>query len=318
MFVRLAASGDMAQVAESARALDDVGVDGVMVGDHVGAGRDPLTLLAAVGAVSSRLRLGTMVANISLVHPALMIRRFAELATLFGGDRVVAGLGAGWAPGEFAALGGTMPSHEVRHQRLEETLRLARLLFTDGTATFLGSQVTAVGLPLAPVPKTQPEIMVGGGSVKLLQTAGRLADSVDLNAPGSRVRLGQSASPLLDRKRRLLTTDSDLEEARVIVRDAALAAGREPSAVRTSVCINELILCDKSDVAGHEKRLCNQAGIEPITLASCPYVLVGAPDDLVRVIGDRVERIGLSRLVVRAGPALPWLCEVVGALKGGK
>jgi alkanesulfonate monooxygenase SsuD/methylene tetrahydromethanopterin reductase-like flavin-dependent oxidoreductase (luciferase family) len=36
------------------------------------------------------------VSNVGLLHPALVLRQFAQLAVLVGGQRVLAGLGAGW------------------------------------------------------------------------------------------------------------------------------------------------------------------------------------------------------------------------------
>jgi Luciferase-like monooxygenase len=66
---------------------------------------DPYILLAAADAVTQRAKLGTIVANASLQHPALLLPHFSQMARLFGGERVYAGLGAGWNREEFEALG---------------------------------------------------------------------------------------------------------------------------------------------------------------------------------------------------------------------
>ena len=90
---------------------------------------DCLTVLTTIAAHSSRLGVASLVANIGLQHPLPLLRRFASLALIHGGERVYAGLGAGWSKREFEALGLTMPPHRERLARLAETAELARTLF---------------------------------------------------------------------------------------------------------------------------------------------------------------------------------------------
>ena len=77
-----------------------LGVAGVLVSDHLffsaepgeeGVVRppDPIVVLSALGTLSDHMAIGTIVANVALLHPALVIRHFAQLAALFGGQRVV-------------------------------------------------------------------------------------------------------------------------------------------------------------------------------------------------------------------------------------
>src|SRR5689334_11940020 len=130
--------------------LDALGVAGVLLGDHLFLQQDrrplaearrspePTTMLAAIGALSERLEIGTLVSNVSLVHPIFVIRQFAQLAALFGGERVLMGLGAGWNAAEFDAIGVTMPHFRRRMDRLKETAQLARELFATGIASCAG------------------------------------------------------------------------------------------------------------------------------------------------------------------------------------
>ena len=133
----------MPELAGQVRRWEEVGVAGVFATDHLffdmeGSRRtarrqpDPYILLAAAGAVTERAKLGTIVANAGLQHPALLLRHFSQLARLFGGERVYAGLGAGWNREEFEALGLVWQAHGQRMQRLEETMVLGRQLFDDG------------------------------------------------------------------------------------------------------------------------------------------------------------------------------------------
>jgi probable F420-dependent oxidoreductase len=65
---------------------------------------EPLETLSYVAALTSRIRLGTSVVNALMHPPVVLARRFATLDR-FSGGRVVAGLGQGWMPQEFEAVG---------------------------------------------------------------------------------------------------------------------------------------------------------------------------------------------------------------------
>ena len=184
----------MPGTGEGVARLVDVGATGVSVSDHLFAteggrsrseyarpGCDPLTTRAAVAGLTDRLELQTVVMNSAWLHPALLLRGFNQLAVMVGGERVTAGLGAGWSTEEFEALGMTLPRFRPRMERLAEVLALARQL-TDGVpVTFEGSHVIASALPLSPRPVQPPRLLVGGGSDRVLEMAGRYVDVLDLH-----------------------------------------------------------------------------------------------------------------------------------------
>jgi alkanesulfonate monooxygenase SsuD/methylene tetrahydromethanopterin reductase-like flavin-dependent oxidoreductase (luciferase family) len=103
--------------AATARRLESLGAAGVVQGDHLFVpgppadgpvarmAADSLTVLTTVAAHSERLGVATLVANVGFHHPLPLLRRFANLALVHGGERVYAGLGAGWSRREFEALG---------------------------------------------------------------------------------------------------------------------------------------------------------------------------------------------------------------------
>src|SRR5438132_4028775 len=137
--------GTVSTLLQEVKEWEELGVTGVLATDHLfgtalGSRREaarppePLTLLAAAGALSIRLHVGTIVSNASLLHPALLLRQFAELAVLLGGRRVLAGIGAGWNRPEFEALGMPMPSFTERMERLEDAAALGRQFFDHGYA----------------------------------------------------------------------------------------------------------------------------------------------------------------------------------------
>lgn len=103
----LAASMNRREFADAIRAIEDSGASGVSVSDHIFATHDrvprrqessatcdPLTTLGVVAGLSDSLEVETIVVNTAWVHPALILRQFAQLAQMLGGDRVTAGLGA--------------------------------------------------------------------------------------------------------------------------------------------------------------------------------------------------------------------------------
>jgi alkanesulfonate monooxygenase SsuD/methylene tetrahydromethanopterin reductase-like flavin-dependent oxidoreductase (luciferase family) len=291
------------------RSIDQAGMDGVFATDHLFishgkprrdalAGGDPFVRLGIAGTLSERLMLGTSVVNIGFAHPALALRSFLELATQFGGDRVLAGIGAGWNREEFESLGMEFPPLGRRMDRLEEGARLARALFDEGFADFAGEHVTASELTLGPPPSPPPRLLLGGGSDRLLEIAGRYADIVDLNGSSRRLKLGGPHPVLRDAMRRFTTTVADLEESVARVRASAAAARRDGDQIEFSVLVNAIRFCAISDVDSVESELCEKAGIEHQSLADCPYVFVGPPERMRDQLSERAERLGLRHLIL--------------------
>ena len=276
---RFAATATRAQLRDRVRELEDVGATGVSVSDHifftsggrprtdgVGHGCDPLTTLAAVAGLSDRLAVQTVVVNSAWVHPGLLLRQFAQLAMLLSGDRVTAGLGAGWSTEEFDALGLAMPKFRTRIDRLAEVLAVARSLWTDGTVTYNGRHVVARDLPLSPVPDRPPRLLVGGGSDRLLGPAGRTPPSTV-----SPVASGWCVTP----RRRPAPRD-----AVGVATQIWYAAFGSPAEVRAA-----------------EEELCERwAGIPYRPLHRSPYLLFGSPAQMAEALAERREAYGLQRI----------------------
>jgi alkanesulfonate monooxygenase SsuD/methylene tetrahydromethanopterin reductase-like flavin-dependent oxidoreductase (luciferase family) len=312
---------------------DGCGLSGVLITDHMfisqaGGERgptraldhespsplEPFTLLGSIGALSPSLELGTIVANVGLLHPIFVIRHFAQLACVFGSDRVIAGLGAGWNAEEFEAIGLPMLPHPLRLARLEEAATLARQLFREGTASLDGATFTARELPLSPFPPSPPRILLGGGSDEFLAVAGRVADHIDLNGSSRRQKLGRAAPADADRTRRLTTTIADLEGSIEMVARAAIAAGRGPSEISYSVLIDSIEFCRAQDIADREAALREARHAVSADVSSCPYALVGDVPRMRELLAERVARLGLSAVIVRDGDHLElFLSDVVTA-----
>jgi alkanesulfonate monooxygenase SsuD/methylene tetrahydromethanopterin reductase-like flavin-dependent oxidoreductase (luciferase family) len=297
---------------DTARRLESLGVTGVVQGDHpfiptapytspiAAMAAECLTVLTTVAAHSERLRIATLVANVGIQHPLFLLRRFAHLAVIHGGERVYAGLGAGWSRRGFEAIGLAMPSHRDRLDRLEEAVRLARTLFDDGFADLHGDHVVASELPLAPRPDVPPRLLLGGGSPRLLDLAGRYADHLDLAPPTHRRSTNEF-------QRKLLTATADLEDAARAVRDVATRS------VTLSVLLTNVVFCAESEIGTEEAAICAALDLPARPLADCPFVLVGEPQRMADAIRERQERIGLSWIVL-PNDAVDRFCTDVAPL----
>src|SRR5256712_2851912 len=120
-----------------ARLADRAGYDAVWVGDSIVARPrlEPLTTLAYLAGVTTRVRLGTAVLLPALRHPVVLAHQIANVDQISRG-RVVLGLGVGWslpsAEREWAACGA---DHKRRVRRLEEHVQIWRMLWRGEPVT---------------------------------------------------------------------------------------------------------------------------------------------------------------------------------------
>ncbi len=172
-----------ADILAMATTAESIGFDAVWISDHLGFG-DPhgewqgawesWTLLSALAATTSRVRLGTYVSAMPLRNPALLAK-MAETLDEVSGGRVILGLGAGWNEPEFRAYG---VAWDRRFDRFEEGLRLIAAMFRDGRADVDGQFVRAAGAPIAPRgPRPAgPPIVIGTHGARMLGLTAELAD----------------------------------------------------------------------------------------------------------------------------------------------
>ena len=135
---------------------------------------EPLTLLTAAAAVTSRIRLGTSVLLAALRPPALLAKTVATLDFLSSG-RVTLGVGFGSRANDFASTG--VP-WEHRGGRAEELIGLMKRLWTEEGVTHKGKFFSVENITVGPRPiqTPHPPIWMGGGSEPALKRAARMAD----------------------------------------------------------------------------------------------------------------------------------------------
>ena len=318
IFVNLRRFTEHDRLVEVSRRWESLGADGVVAGDHLfrpdaprapvpeaHLGGDQLTLLTIVAASTERMKVATMVSNAGFQHPVLLIRKFAQLASLYGGQRVYAGFGAGWARREFDALGLELPPHVDRLARLGEALHIARELYDEGFVDFEGLHITARRLPLAPRPKTPPHVLVAGGSPEIMTLAGKYADHIDLNVPPHRVTKREVQG-------RLQTTVTDLEASIEILDQTLKTAARDR--LTRSIVVDVLEICADDTVEIETEQVCAAAGLAPQSLDACPYVLLGSPERIAHKLTELRERLGLTWIVVPFGRIERFAAEVAPLL----
>ena len=134
---------------------------------------EPFALFAFIAGVAPRLGLAPCVIILPQRQTALVAKQAAELDVLTQG-RFRLGVGIGWNPVEFAALG---MNFKTRARRFEEQVALMRQLWTQPVVTFDGrfDKVTAAGLNPLPVQRPIP-IWVGASTEPAIKRAARIAD----------------------------------------------------------------------------------------------------------------------------------------------
>ncbi len=158
-----------------ARAAEDVGFDTIWLGDHLlyryddGDVRGPWevwTMLSAIAASTSRIRLGPLVASAAFHTPAMLAKLAATVDEVSQG-RLILGLGAGWNDVEFAAFGYPF---DHRIDRFEEAFTIIRTLLRDGAIDFDGRYFQARDAALLPRPHQAggPPLMVGSIGPRML------------------------------------------------------------------------------------------------------------------------------------------------------
>jgi F420-dependent oxidoreductase-like protein len=173
------------QIRERAELADRLGYDSILFVDHMWSRGLPQidhleawTVMSATAALTTRLRVGTLVLCNSYRNPALLAKMAASLDAVSEG-RLLFGIGAGWMEEEYQAYGYPFPSTRVRIEQLDEAVDLIKRMWIEGAASFTGKHYAvreAVNRP-APVQKPYPPILIGGAGEKyLLRVVARHAD----------------------------------------------------------------------------------------------------------------------------------------------
>jgi F420-dependent oxidoreductase-like protein len=169
------AEDQWARILGFAELIEDAGYDSIWVYDHFHTHPvvsqestfDAWTLMAALAAVTTRVRLGQM-CTCALYRPPSLLAKMASNIDVISGGRLDVGIGAGWSKGEFEAYGYRFPSPGERLDMLEETIQVMLAMWTEDEATFIGEHYRVDGAINRPKPlqKPHPPLWVAGGGEK--------------------------------------------------------------------------------------------------------------------------------------------------------
>ncbi len=160
-------------------AAQRAGMNHILMGQHFMFERSrwfqPVPVLARLaGELDSHVRLVTQILIAPLYHPVLLGEELATLDVVTGG-RLSVGLGLGYIPSEYEVMG--IPFKE-RGQRLNETIEILKLMWTQDRVTYNGRIFTLDDIPvhIRPIQQPHPPIWVGAGSPAGIERAARLGD----------------------------------------------------------------------------------------------------------------------------------------------
>src|SRR5580704_11561021 len=183
--------GDPAAVGTFGVAVEDSGFDHVLAYDHVlgavHAGRtpslsgpydehdpfhDPFVMFGYLAALTRRINFSTGILILPQRQTALVARQAADVDLLSGG-RLKLGIGVGWNPVEYQALG---QDFHTRGERQEEQIELLSRLFTEPVVDFTGRFDRVDRAALVPRPQRSIPIWLGASGEKAFDRAARLGD----------------------------------------------------------------------------------------------------------------------------------------------
>ncbi len=292
-----------------ARRAEDSGIGTLLLRDHFSAGAfgrqlAPFSGLAAAAAVTTRLRVGTLVLSNDFRHPAIVAHEAASLHLLSGG-RFELGIGAGWYQPEYDAAGIAFAPAGQRLARLDASLGIIRGLLAGKPVRHADTsyRIDALDLDVIPMPRPgSPRLLVGAGGPRMLRLAARHADIV-----------GILPAPIRD------SADGDDPRDRLPAAfDAKVGVLREAAGDRFGDL--ELSAIAAFTVTGKRRAETENliarrgwTGISAEEVWQMPTVFIGSPDQIRADLRERRERFGLSYLVA-GEDSRGALAEVISGL----
>jgi F420-dependent oxidoreductase-like protein len=286
-----------ANVVDLVDAAENVGFESIWVMDHfyqlpaLGGGTQPMlegyTLLGALAAVTSIIRLGTLVTGVTYRNPAMLAKQVTTLDVISGG-RAILGIGAAWHDVEHEAMGFDFPPVKERMDRLAEAVQICRAMFTEEAPSFDGRyyRVHEVRNVPRPIQAGGPPIMIGGsGEKRTLALVAQYADMCNITGDAATIRhkLG-------------------------VLHEHCAAVGRDPSEI-TNTRLATLMLTDSAEQTAQTREFLAQAA-GPEAAAGFN---VGEANEIVDQVGELVAA-GLDTLIFNMPLGDPEAVDRAGTL----
>jgi probable F420-dependent oxidoreductase len=284
--------GSVRDLTETAKRAESIGIDTLVVPDHLIEQLSPVPAMAVIAAVSDGLRIGGFVLNNDLRHPAVLAQDLASLDVLSDGRLDVA-IGAGWNRPEYEAIGIPFDPTPVRQARLAEAIAVLKGCFADGPFSFNGEHYAIADYDAHPKPiqKPHPPLLIGGGGRRTLTLAAREANIVGLAPRILPSGVGDPAS----------VTFSATAEKIEWVREAAgdrfpdLELNVYPS--MTAVSVTDHPRREAEELA---ERLTERSGvaISADEVLDAPHLFIGSVDGFVEKFTRLRDELGISSFMV--------------------
>ncbi len=171
--------------------LERIGFDSLWLYDHFHTTPRPelqptfecWTTMAALAEITTRVRLGQLVTCAQYRNPA-SLAKIASCVDVISGGRVDVGLGAGWKQDEFDAYGYEFGTIRPRLDRMADTARILKAMWTEPHATAAGrywSVRDAINEP-KPLQRPHPPLWIGAAGEKVaMRMVAELADGWNYN-----------------------------------------------------------------------------------------------------------------------------------------
>jgi F420-dependent oxidoreductase-like protein len=242
---------------------------------------DAWATIAALGAVTSKVRLGTLVSPATFRHPS-QLAKVVVTADHISGGRVELGMGTGWHDREHEAFGFPFAPFAERLAVLEEQLEIVAGEWADaGPFSFDGDHysIKAVDARPKPVQRPRPPLILGGqGGRRSVALAARLADEYNT----------------------LYKTPTEVKELRAALDDACREQGRDP--IPLSMMTGWIVGEDRDDVLAQAARLAEWRGHDGDAesfIASAPDAwIIGTVDEAKERL-DELSAAGIDRVMAQ-------------------
>lgn len=276
--------------ADEVRRIEALDYSSLFCPDHFGPQWDPVALLSAAAAVTTRLRVGSLVYDVDYRHPVILAKAAATIQLLSGG-RHEFGIGAGWMKRDYEEAGLDYDRPGIRIERLEEALQVIHSMWTRERTSFEGGhyRIREIARAAELAPGAEPKILIGGGGQKLLTVAARHADIIGI-------------SPSIPEGRVTNQTAGDMTPERVLrkiewVHEAAQRFGRKLEEIELNTLVSSAVLVD--DPQPIRDALARGTGMTPEQIADCPLFLTGPASEIRDRLQKRREETGISYIVIQ-------------------
>jgi probable F420-dependent oxidoreductase len=280
-----------------ARRAEALGFSSLWVTEHLLTGQalyavprlEPLAVLTHLAAATQRVELGTAVLILPWRHPLTLAKQAATVHFL-SGERLILGVGPGWDPAAFAALG--IPREE-RGARTDEGLAILTRLFRERDVTHRGRFFAFERVTIDPLPRRPIPLWIGGGS----QVASPNAPNRPILAPGVRRRIARADGWIARPTGTVAQLARDWQEIRAEMQ----AAGRDPATLARAlkVYVHMVDTGDRAKAYALQEPL-----VRRVVSSAFPWeyltqiILVGTPDDCVDLLRRKIAAVEATHVIL--------------------